>query len=240
MFGELLRNSGLFLYRHCFFHDKGICQYCHYPFSYAWTAYSRQVHVDEYTSRLYKSLRPKNGESPYHESPAFFGYQCGNTHQQGCLTDDIKVRLHSCKHGMTCSTLDAPNVVHITPILSYSPEGQVIKEMGAGGGGQDLVQDFALNDENLKATKIWCQTSIVPLEQRKMTLRHIAQIEGSEIRTVSWATITAREYGEVDLIKILRNFAEYVDQKEDSERNPESVTRTWSNYGQKLSKNIVH
>lgn len=73
-----------------------------------------------------------------HDAPALAGYQCGNGRQMGCLTDDIRVRIHSCEKGMQCKTVDK-NTVFITPIITRTPLGQEMPEIGIGGGGGDLT-----------------------------------------------------------------------------------------------------
>src|ERR1700710_2015423 len=76
-----------------------------------------QVHVDNYKMRLYQSLRgdlsDKNNLSTCfltHEGPVLAGYQCGNTPQIGCLTNDINVRIHSCEKGMHCEAINEKTV----------------------------------------------------------------------------------------------------------------------------------
>jgi hypothetical protein len=66
------------------------------------------------------------------------GYICGNTPQEGCLTDDQTVRLHSCEKGMHCPTTDK-KTVWIKPIITRTKHGE-IAEVGVGGGGGDLAQ----------------------------------------------------------------------------------------------------
>lgn len=78
------------------------------------------------------------------EGAALCGFRVGNRDQSGCLTRDDSVRLHSCENGTRCSTLEkSRNVVWITPLISRSIKGDV-RELGAGGGGKDLVQNHEL------------------------------------------------------------------------------------------------
>ncbi|KAI4092965.1 MAG: hypothetical protein LQ344_003181 [Seirophora lacunosa] len=78
------------------------------------------------------------------EGAALCGFRVGNRDQSGCLTRDDSVRLHSCENGTHCSTLQkSRNVVWITPLISRSITGDV-RELGAGGGGRDLVQNHEL------------------------------------------------------------------------------------------------
>ncbi len=183
-----------------------------------------------------------DGKNPCPEGSTFFGFPCGNKDQVGCLTDDDDVRLHSCKHGMTCSTLEEANVVHITPILSYSANGGIIGEVGAGGGGEDLVQvqDFKLSDKIIELFKDWCKDKIADQEQRRTTLGHIAQIEASKLGSVPLTTLTADYPGEFDLIKILERLAELAKRSEFTRMiSEEGATRTKPDSDEGLPKNIV-
>jgi len=101
---------------------------------------------------IYKSLRGKseNKDNPAysgpflaHEGPVLTGYTCGNTPQEGCLTLDPTVRIHSCKKGVPCPGID-DNVVWIRPIVARLKDGTEMVEKGVGGGGQDLVEQSQL------------------------------------------------------------------------------------------------
>lgn len=102
------------------------------------------MHVDDYKFRLYGSLSSSSsGQPAMLEGAALCGFRVGNRDQSGCLTQDDSVRLHGCEHGR-CSALEkSRNVVWITPLISRSKEGDV-RELGAGGGGGDLVQNHEL------------------------------------------------------------------------------------------------
>ena len=58
--------------------------------------------------------------------------------QEGYLTDDPRVRLHSCEKGMHCSTINE-NTIWIKPIVTRTKGGEMA-EMGVGGGGGDLAR----------------------------------------------------------------------------------------------------
>lgn len=98
--------------------------------------------------RIYKSLvgDPSNGSSttgPFisHEGPVLTGYQCGNAKQDGCLTENHDVRIHSCEKGLQCPVVsNNGKIVWITPIVTRTVDGEEIAEVGVGGGGGDLVQ----------------------------------------------------------------------------------------------------
>ncbi|KAL9000220.1 MAG: hypothetical protein Q9169_001122 [Polycauliona sp. 2 TL-2023] len=104
-----------------------------------------QIHVDEYKWRLYKSLSQVGGSATESlEGAALCGFQFGNRTQDGCLTQDDSVRLHSCERGTKCSSLEkTKNIVWITPLINRSDQGD-IPELGAGGGGGDLTQTHEL------------------------------------------------------------------------------------------------
>ena len=78
-----------------------------------------------------------------HDSSVLAGYQCGNGPQVGCLTDDIKVRIHSCEKGMQCKTINN-DTVFITPIITRYDSGEEVEEVGIGGGGGDLTNGLEL------------------------------------------------------------------------------------------------
>lgn len=115
-----------------------------------------QIHVDRYKLKLYQSLRgdssgaaSSSNSGPFlaHEGPILTGYTCGNTPQNGCLTSDTDVRIHSCEKGMHCSVLNE-KTVWIRPIITRR-EGEEMPEIGVGGGGGDLNQhpDLVLHDD---------------------------------------------------------------------------------------------
>ena len=109
-----------------------------------WMALSKAlkspIHVDTYKYRLYQSLRgdAESTTFPANEGPALMGYTCGNRWQDGSLTSNTKVRVHSCEKGMHCFTLNE-NTVWIRPIITRA-RGEDVEELGIGGGGGDLVQ----------------------------------------------------------------------------------------------------
>lgn len=79
------------------------------------------------------------------DGAALCGFQFGNRSQAGCLTRDDSVRVHSCELGTNCSTLEkSSKVVWVTPLITRSKEGST-PELGAGGGGGDLIQSHELD-----------------------------------------------------------------------------------------------
>ena len=92
-----------------------------------WQLTPDEVHVDDYKFSLYKSLgTDANAKNPSYEGSALYGFECGNSFQDGCLTTKQNVRFHSCQHDMGCSALEASDVVYIRPIISRSVEGNVL------------------------------------------------------------------------------------------------------------------
>jgi DNA cross-link repair 1C protein len=112
-------------------------------------ALGSKIHVDEYQSRLYRSLTENNQDGfSVPEAPALNGFQAGNHIQPGCLTADSNgLRLHSCEPGTVCHAklTKTKDVVWITPILTRSRDGVDVYEIGAGGGGGDLYQTAELD-----------------------------------------------------------------------------------------------
>ncbi|MCJ1309770.1 hypothetical protein MMC25_003431 [Agyrium rufum] len=93
-----------------------------------------KIHVDNYRYGLYRAVSKAAKENfSAIDAAALCGFQCGNRYQNGCLTVDHSVRVHSCEKAVRCPTLQHPNVVWITPILKRTAKG-TIPEIGAGGG----------------------------------------------------------------------------------------------------------
>ncbi|KAH8813293.1 beta-lactamase-like protein [Xylogone sp. PMI_703] len=123
-----------------------------------WMALSQvlnsKIHVDKYKMRLYQSLR-KEGSSlglPQ-DAPVLAGYTCGNNFQPGCLTDNCNVRIHSCEKELNCSALKNKSIVWIRPIVTRSPEGEEVEEIGIGGGLGDLTKRSRLEQIDLRTIK---------------------------------------------------------------------------------------
>ena len=81
------------------------------------------------------------------------GFQCANQLKDGCLTSDQTVRLHSCEPGTKCPALSSPETIFITPILSRHRDGQIIAEIGIGGGAGDLTRNDDSADLDHEKTK---------------------------------------------------------------------------------------
>lgn len=131
-----------------------------YGYEEVWIALSKaldsRIHVDEYKMRVFESLvtRPKDNRwaTQTHlakEAPALVGFTCGNRPHEGCLTRDETVRIHSCEKGMGCSVMESKSVVWIRPIVTHLKGGQEVREVGIGGGGEDLAQATTLTPEDI-------------------------------------------------------------------------------------------
>ncbi|KAK4249413.1 beta-lactamase-like protein [Corynascus novoguineensis] len=127
-----------------------------YGYEDVWLALSKalgsKIHVDGYKMLMFRSLVAAQSDAEFApfshlapEAPGLVGFMCGNTHHSGCLTGDERVRLHSCEKGSYCSTVKNSPVVWIRPIITRLPDGQVLAEIGVGGGGDDLEREAELD-----------------------------------------------------------------------------------------------
>ena len=110
-------------------------------------AVNSKIHVDDYQSRLYRSLDEDRDGMSVPEAPALVGFQAGNHYHAGCLTTSPDARIHSCEPGTECHARLSKNkeVVWITPIITRLKDGSDVYEIGAGGGGGDLYQQAEVN-----------------------------------------------------------------------------------------------
>lgn len=120
-----------------------------------------RIHVDQYQLRLFKAIAENGLTSD--SGPVLAGFQVGNSDQPGQLTTDSNVRIHSCEPGMPCHSAVSKdkNTVWITPIISRSPDGTEMAEVGAGGGRGDLYQCRELdigNDTMFEALRLLVST----------------------------------------------------------------------------------
>lgn len=133
--------------------------------------------------RLYRSLRAtsatKENSSPSgpflaHEGPVLTGYTCGNSPQDGCLTNDLTVRFHSCIRQIDCPALrNKDKVVWIRPIVTRLQDGTEIAEVGIGGGGEDLTREPELVLDNESVLQIIGEWVIDAPACRCMTDLHL-------------------------------------------------------------------
>ncbi|KAI0197862.1 artemis protein [Astrocystis sublimbata] len=131
-----------------------------YGYEEVWIALSRalksKIHVDDYQRRIFRSLATKSTDNRWaaqthlaKEAPALVGFTCANNQQEGCLTRNENVRVHSCGRGMGCSVVDNQPVVWIRPIVSHLVNGTDVMEVGIGGGGEDLARPMTLSNEDI-------------------------------------------------------------------------------------------
>lgn len=141
---------------------------------------------------------------------ALCGFQCGNRYQPGCLTSDLKIRLHSCERELDCPGLKSPDIVWITPILKFS-NGEVVPELGAGGGLGDLVQaqELELKDANTAIELMdICSTNIRDEQALARTLSLISKGMKSANKTVVLGALEeARESDAIPLKELARFFS---------------------------------
>ena len=160
------------------------------------------------------------GKNHSYEGSALFGFPLGHRDQIGCLTSDPDVRLHSCERGSNCPTLEKDDVVYITPIISRSATGQVVPEVGAGGGARDLDQSHDLRLDNLKAEEVdkliqLCTNKVITSEARLRTVDIIHKALASKKAAVSLDALRP-EVGEKtvpldDLVQLLAGLADQED-----------------------------
>ena len=177
-----------------------------------------QVHIDQYKCRLYRSLACITaGENYSYEGSALFGFPLGNRDQVGCLTENQEVRLHSCERGSKCSTMDKADVVYITPIIARSAAGQVLPEIGAGGGGNDLIQshDLALDnlaEDEVEELKKLCTRKIRDSNERLNTLDIILKAIGSQKQALSLDALgLSSEDADMPLAELAKRLARLAD-----------------------------
>ena len=147
-------------------------------------SHKAQIHVDGYKHKLYKSLAFRQDDmSPCHDGTALAGFPFANRFQEGCLTDRPEVRLHSCEYGTDCPVLTSDETVFITPILGRDSDGTLITEIGAGGGGKDLVHDFGLelyDDDTIRNFVDVCEKTISNANTRAFALEYFFQLLESQ------------------------------------------------------------
>lgn len=133
-------------------------------------------------------------------------------------------------------------VVQITPILSYSATGQMIGEIGAGGGGGDLLQlqDFELSDQDISDLQQWCEDEVIDPSKRQTTFNDIAQIKVAEIRSFPSAALGDDDYEYLDKLELLKRLARFVRRSLSGVRiNEASAMEAKAASERKMSRNIV-
>lgn len=144
-------------------------------------------------------------------------------------------------------------MVYITPIISRSATGQVIPEVGAGGGARDLDQSHDLRLDNLKAEEIdkliqLCTNKLITSEARLRTVDIISKAVASKKEAVPLGALKP-EIGEKtmpldDLVQLLAGLADREDgailSKPDLKISKmRNARRTRTSQGELLPRNIV-
>ena len=192
-----------------------------------------KIHVDNYKSRIYQSLRLRVGagltsgkegkidnltKRAYDtylapEAAALCGHWCGNNDQPGCLTNDQNVRLHSCEAGTECKALKSSNVVWITPIITHCADGHDVLEIGAGGGGGDLTQHELEVDDQETAEELLqlCFRALEDTSTKNEIERMISEAFHSPAQRISLDSISsAFSDGELPLEHFARSLTDAV------------------------------
>ena len=116
------------------------------------------------------------------DGSALCGFQCGNKYQPGCLTLNQAVRLHSCERGLECEHIKSSPAVFVTPIITRATNGEVLPELGAGGGRGDLEQSHEIDLQDptaaIELMKL-CSDKVADADAKVKTLRLITQAMAS-------------------------------------------------------------
>lgn len=148
------------------------------------SALGSKVHVDPYQLRLFQD---HNGAVQSSDATAALGgFQLGNDVYHGCLSTDRCVQIHSCEPGLPChlALSKRTNVVWLTPIISRMQDGTEVAEIGAGGGGEDLYQNKAVelaNTSVLEGLRLLAQqvpSGVPTVEKVERTLRDASSEKG--------------------------------------------------------------
>ena len=144
-------------------------------------------------------------------------------------------------------------MVYITPIISRSTTGQVIPEVGAGGGARDLDQSHNLRLDNLKAEEVdkliqLCTNKVISSEARSRTVDIISKAVASR-KEALYLDALKPEIGEKtmpldDLVQLLARLADREDGATLSKPDPNirrmrNERRTRTSQGEHLPRNIV-
>ncbi len=192
------------------------------------------IHLDPYRWRLYRSIAPKAGTAGSHEAPPLCGFVFGNSFQEGCLTSDHTVRLHSCEKGNTCPIFDKKsNAVQIIPIVNRLRNGLEIPELGAGGGKGDLdqIHELELDDKGvLSQLMALCASEITTAGVREKVLGLLSSASDSQrsrirLQADRWkaeAEVGSRgdEDGDIPLKKLVSLLVEDVEERPQDPAHP--------------------
>ena len=182
--------------------------------------------------RLYSSSDRTTQWFPDRLGPGLTGFQCGNRLQRGCLTTNSKVRIHSCEKGTDCPVINndgsttSSGVVWITPIITRACNGQIVPELGAGGGGGDLHQsrNLELNDpaDILKLVQL-CSERIIDEKARVRALQVISNAASSPQKTIDITDLGVEEIEDEFSLELLPNLLVSLSEN----KRPNSDMRKW-------------
>lgn len=144
-------------------------------------------------------------------------------------------------------------MVYIIPIISRSTTGQVIPEVGAGGGARDLDRSHDLRLDNLKAEEVdkliqLCTNKVITSEARLRIVDVISKAIASKNKAVSLDALKP-EIGEntMPLDNLVQLLAGLADQKDGAilsksdlnTRRMSNTRKTRTSQGELLPRNIV-
>ncbi|KAL8783663.1 MAG: hypothetical protein Q9213_004457 [Squamulea squamosa] len=204
----------------------------------------REIHVDDYKLRLYSSLEASPGSvSGSTEGAALCGFKFGNRTQDGCLTTDDLVILHSCEHGTKCKTLETSNnIIWITPLINRSAKGD-IPELGAGGGGGDLIQTHMLEltdpQAGLKLIEL-CKHQIPDDKNLTRTLHLVKDVLCSGKKTVTLSLLdTSLDKEDIPLESLIHLLTEAATRNDRPQKRTDSITRPLNRLYQRRDPSAV-
>lgn len=162
----------------------------------------KQIHVDRYQIGLYRSLASTADTT----APALCGFELGNRFVPGCLSEDERVRIHSCEPGVPCSAIASQKSVYIIPIVNRTKDGSQIPEKGAGGGGGDLYQvhELELPDHTaLERLEQLCLERIHDAQTLAQTRQMLSEAFQSRNKALSLDSLGMKDEEDIPLEKLV-------------------------------------
>jgi DNA cross-link repair 1C protein len=181
-----------------------------------------RIHVSEYQLRLFRAEEGVRDQ----ETAAFTGFQLGNGYQSGCLTENEKVRIHSCEPGEPChlALKKKKKLVWITPIISRLKDGSELRELGAGGGWRDLYPKTEVNLED----EITLSQLLASLSDERIKLKLSEGLDMTQslpIKSMSLsepATLKTEDDGTIKLAEFIKLLIGTEDSSEIPAKKPEN------------------
>lgn len=145
------------------------------------------------------------------EAPILNGFVFGNKTQNGCLTKEQETRLHSCEPGTECHARlsETDRTVWIFPIVTRTPDGTIVPEVGAGGGGGDLYQVPELDTADAAAIvqlEELCSKLIDDPDTLRDALQKLSAAKESSMMRLSLEGLEQNSYGDYsveDMISLI-------------------------------------